>query len=113
MAALNVAIPDELIKAAVLVIVKKLNLVPANDKRARKISLDKFRKEYCINHSKTWVRNLIFDRYPETWDENGGWVINPSGHEPGIRGTWIRQEQAAKWLEKHDREIDWNERLAK
>ena len=113
MAALNVAIPDELIKAVVLVIVKKLNLVSADDKRARKISLDKFRKEYCINHSKTWVRNLIFDRYPETWDENGGWVINPSGHEPGIRGTWIRQDQAAKWLEAHDREIDWNERLAK
>lgn len=45
MAALNVAIPDELIKAAVMVIVKKLNLVPADDKRARKISLDKFRKE--------------------------------------------------------------------
>ena len=113
MAALSVAIPDDQIKAAVMVTVKKLDLVPADDKRARKISLDEFRKEYCINHSKVWVRNIIFDRYPETWDENGGWVINPSGHEPGIRGTWIRQEQAAKWLEKHDREIDLNERLAK
>ena len=46
---------------------------------------------------------------PHKW----GKAINPSGHEPGIRGTWIRQDQAAEWLEKHDREIDWNERLAK
>lgn len=113
METLTLPIPYDWLKAAVLVIVKKLNLVPADDKRARKIGLDEFRKEYCINHSKRWVRNIIFDRYPEIWDENGGWVINPSGHEPGIRGTWIRQEQAAKWLDAHDREIDWNERLAK
>ena len=97
---------------AVLAAAKKLGLVPRDDKRAQKISLDDFREKYCLNHSKNWVRNIIFDRFPDTWYQNGGWAINPSGKEPGIRGTWIRIEQASKWLDEHDDAIDWHEQLA-
>ncbi len=109
---MEIAVPDELISEAVLDSVEKLHLVPHEIRKEQKISLDEFRKKYCLNHSKTWVRNLIFDRYPETWYQNGGWAINPSGKEPGIRGTWVRVEQAADWLSAHDKEIDWNEQLA-
>lgn len=113
MAALSIPIPDDQIDSAVMAAAKKLHLVPEQDKRARKISLEEFRKDYCMNHSKTWVRCIIFDRFPETRYQNGGWAINPSGHEPGIRGTWIKLDQATKWLDKHDNEINWHEQLAK
>lgn len=109
---MELSVSDSAIDNAVLAAVKKFDLVPRDDKRSQKISLDDFRKKYCLNHSKTWVRNIIFDRFPETWDQNGGWAINPSGREPGIRGTWIRIDQAAKWLEQHDAAIDWHEQLA-
>ena len=109
---MELSIDNSVIDNAVREEVKKLGLVPRDDKRAQKISLDDFRENYCLNHSKTWVRNIIFDRFPETWDQNGGWVINPSGKEPGIRGTWIKIDQATKWLEEHDDAIDWHEQLA-
>lgn len=103
---------DRVIDEAVEKSARKLGLVPEHDKRAQKISLDDFREKYCLNHSKKWVRNIIFDRFPDTWDQNGGWAINPSGKELGIRGTWIRIDQAAKWLDEHDDAIDWHEQLA-
>ena len=109
---MELSIDNSVIDNAVLAAAKKLDLVPRDDKRAQKISLDDFRENYCLNHSKAWVRNIIFDRFPDTWDQNGGWAINPSGKEPGIRGTWIRIEQAAKWLDEHDDAIDWHEQLA-
>ena len=109
---MELPIDNSVFDNAVLAAAKKLGLVPRDDKRAQKISLDDFRKNYCLNHSKKWVRNIIFDRFPDTWDQNGGWVINPSVKEPGIRGTWIRINQAAKWLEEHDDAIDWHEQLA-
>ncbi len=103
---------DRVIDEAVEKSARKLGLVPEHDKQAQKISLDDFREKYCLNHSKKWVRNIIFDRFPDTWDQNGGWAINPSGKELGIRGTWIRIDQAAKWLDEHDDAIDWHEQLA-
>lgn len=109
---MELSIDNSVIDNAVLAAAKKLDLVPRDDKRAQKISLDDFREKYCLNHSKNWVRNIIFERFPETWYQNGGWAINPSGKEPGIRGTWIRIDQATKWLEEHDDAIDWHEQLA-
>lgn len=109
---MELSIDNSVIDNAVLAAAKKLGLVPRDDKRAQKISLDDFREKYCLNHSKNWVRNIIFERFPETWYQNGGWAINPSGKEPGIRGTWIKIDQATKWLEEHDDAIDWHEQLA-
>ena len=62
MAALSIPIPDERIDSAVMAAVKKLHLVPEQDKRARKISLEEFRKDYCMNHSKTCSGNLVSKR---------------------------------------------------
>ena len=63
---------DRVIDEAVEKSARKLGLVPEHDKRAQKISLDDFREKYCLNHSKKWVRNIIFDRFPDTWYQNGG-----------------------------------------
>lgn len=112
MAQLSIPIPDEQIKSAVMETVRKLDLVPREDLRAYCPPLDKVRKDYFRNHSKLWIRNIIFDRFPETLEENGGWAINPSGKGPGMRGTYVKFEQMKLWIDEHDDEIDWYERLA-
>lgn len=109
----QISIPDDQINDAVLAIVKNLDLVPSEDLRAYCPPLDKVRRDYFRNHSKAWIRNLIFDRYPETLDINGGWAINPTGCEPGMRGTYVKFAQMKQWLDEHDNEIDWYERLEK
>ena len=37
---------------------------------------------------------------------------NPSGREPGMRGTFVKFIQMKEWLAEHDNEIDWYEKLA-
>ena len=108
----QISIPDDQINDAVLAIVKNLDLVPREDLQAYCPPLDEVRKDYFMNHSKPWIRNLIFDRFPETLDVNGGWAINPSGREPGMRGTFVKFIQMKEWLAEHDDEIDWYEKLA-
>lgn len=112
MAQLSIPIPDEQISSAVMEAVKKLDLVPRENLLGYRPPLDDVRKDYFNNHSKLWIRNLIFDRFPETLDVNGGWAINPSGKELGMRGTYVKFEQMKRWLAEHDDEIDWYERLA-
>ena len=68
----QISIPDDQINNAVRSIVKDLGLVPREDLRAYCPPLDDVRKDYFRNHSKQWIRNLIFDRFPETLDVNGG-----------------------------------------
>ena len=109
----SITITDDQIKSTVKEYAKELGLVPADDMRGKKLKLDKVREDYFCNHPITWIRNMIFDRYPETWAVNGGWAINPSGKEPGIRGTYVKFAQMKKWLAEHDDEIDWHEQLAK
>ncbi|NMV54027.1 DUF771 domain-containing protein [Lactobacillus reuteri] len=105
-------ISKEQINSAVREAAKELDLVPREDLRAYCPPLDDVRKDYFRNHSKKWIRNLIFGRFPETLDVNGGWAVNPSGKEPGMRGTYVKFEQMKQWLDEHDDEIDWYERLA-
>lgn len=110
---LSILVPDEQIKSAVKTVAKDLGLVPRDNLLAYCPPLEKVRKDYFRNHTKAWIRNMIFDRFPETWDVNGGWAINPPGNEPGMRGTYVKFQQMKQWLADHDNEIDWYERLAK
>lgn len=109
---MEIAVSDEPIRQAVLEAVKDFDLVPREDMLAYRPSLESVRKDYFCNHSKEWIRNLIFDRFPETLDVNGGWAINPSGRAPGIRGTYVKFAQMKEWLDENDDRIDWYERLA-
>lgn len=108
----QLTISDDQINDAVIAAVKKFDLVPRKNYEAYQPSLDSVRKDYFCNHSKKWIRNIIFERYPEVLDVNGGWVINPTGREPGIRGTYVKFAQMTRWLDEHDIEIDWYEQLA-
>lgn len=89
-------------------IVKKVSPKIEEDLTGKTIDINEFRKRYCGGKSASWVRTMIFDEYPETNFENGGWCINP--HKAGSK-TIIFAKPAAKWMAEHDREIDWNEKL--
>ena len=58
-----------------------------------------------------WIRVFVFDKYPEVDERNGGWVLNPRRSAYG-RTTTILIKPAIKWLDEHEYEIDWNEKLA-
>ena len=83
-----------------------------DDLTGRTIGINEFRRKYCGGKAPEWFRVFIFDRYPETDYANGGWCVNPHRTENG-RKTIIFERKAAQWMESHQLEIDWNERLAK
>ena len=76
----------------------------------RTLDINEFRKKYCGGKSAEWVRQIIFDRYPEVNFDKGGWVVNPRTTAQG-RKAIIFESQAAEWIEKHKFEINWNERI--
>lgn len=110
MAQLSIPIPDEQISSAVMEIVKKMNLVPADDLKGITWDIDEFRKKCCGGKSANWVRTFIFDEFPETDYANGGWCIAPH-KQSGQRGTTIFAYKATQWMEAHKYDIDWNARL--
>lgn len=68
------------------------------------------RKDYFHGKGVEWIRTFIFDRYPETNEANGGWVTNPRKSVHG-KTTTIWLKPARKWLDDHELEIDWNEKM--
>lgn len=89
-------------------IVKKALSKDKEDLTGKTWSVDEFSKKCCGNKSANWVRTFIFDEYPETSAENGGWCVNPRGK--GTK-TIIFAKEASEWMQEHQHEIDWNERI--
>lgn len=56
--------------------------------------------------SREWIRYYIFDRYPEIFADNGGWITRPKGS--GYRVYIISKNHGMAWLYEHRREIDWS-----
>ena len=111
MAQLSIPIPDEQISSAVMEVVKKLHLVPKSDLKGITWDINEFRKQCCGGKSANWVRTFIFDQFPETDQENGGWCIAPH-KQAGTKGTTVFAYEATRWMEAHKYDIDWNARLA-
>ena len=111
MAQLSIPIPDEQISSAVMEVVKKLHLVPKSDLKGITWDINEFRKQCCGGKSANWVHTFIFDEFPETDYENGGWCIAPH-KQAGTKGTTIFAYEATRWMEAHKYDIDWNARLA-
>lgn len=68
------------------------------------------REDLFHGKGSEWIRVFIFDRYPETDEKNGGWVLNPRKTIHG-KTTTILVKPAIKWLNQHEYEIDWNEKI--
>lgn len=105
---------DGLINQQVIIdFIRKLvnDFLQKNKPLPRTSKLNKeIRENLFHGKSSEWIRLFIFDRYPETNEENGGWVLNPRRTEYG-GVTTILVKPAIKWLDKHEYEIDWNEKL--
>ena len=107
----QISSPDDQINNAVRSIVKDLGLVPKSDLKGITWDINEFRKQCCGGKSANWVRTFIFDEFPETDYENGGWCIAPH-KQAGTKGTTIFAYEATRWMEAHKYDIDWNARLA-
>ena len=108
---INIPIPEEQINSAVREAAKELGLVPKSDLKGITWDINEFRKQCCGGKSANWVRTFIFDEFPETDYENGGWCIAPH-KQAGTKGTTIFAYEATRWMETHKYDIDWNARLA-
>lgn len=102
---MQVVIDDELIDQSVKQSVKKLGLVPEQSLKGLTWGIEEFRKQCLGGKSRAWVKREIFDRYPETYVENGGFVVDPF---PGTgRKTIIYAYDASLWVNDHYREFNW------
>lgn len=108
---ISIPIPEEQINSAVREAAKALGLVPKSDLKGITWDINEFRKQCCGGKSANWVRTFIFDEFPETDYENGGWCIAPH-KQAGTKGTTIFAYEATRWMEAHKYDIDWNARLA-
>lgn len=71
------------------------------------INFDEFRKIFCHGKGKDWVKDVLFEQYPEIVDLEKGFVKN---YKAG-RGKHIRVNyyQAQLWFKRHDTDISWNQ----
>ncbi|MCF0118800.1 MAG: DUF771 domain-containing protein [Limosilactobacillus mucosae] len=102
---MQVVIDDELIDQSVKQSVKKLGLVPKETLKGKTWNVEEFRHNCLGGKSRAWVKREIFDRYPETYVENGGFVVDPF---PGTgRKTIIYAYDASLWVNDHYHEFNW------
>lgn len=91
-------------------IMQERGYVPAESLEGKTIKMKEFSENYCGNRAPEWIRTFIFDEYPEVDVKNGGWVVHPRRTKNG-KTTIIFQRRAAKWMDEHDTEIDWDAKL--
>lgn len=102
---MEITIDDELIDQSVKQSIKKLGLVPEETLKGKTWSVEKFRHQCLGGKSRAWVKREIFDRYPETYVENGGFIVDPF---PGTgRSTIIYAYDACNWVNEHYHEFNW------
>ena len=105
----SIEIPKDQLEQEIDRKMKQRGYVPANNLVGQTWTIDEFRKRCCGNKSANWVRTYIFDEFPETNYLNGSWCIAPH-KTPGVKGTIIFAYEAAKWMQKNKRLIDWEAR---
>lgn len=97
---MQLAIEDSSLEQVVDLIMKKRGYVPENQIVGRTIGIDEFAQKYCYPHGKAWVkRNILYPFKPD-------WCSNI---HPGRGGKMtIFEQDAAVWMQKHRKEIDWD-----
>lgn len=73
---MEITIDDELIDQSVKQSFKKLGLVPEETLKGKTWDVEEFRHHCLGGKGRAWVKREIFDRYPETYVENGGFVVD-------------------------------------
>lgn len=81
---------------------RKLDLVPRETVEGRIIDLKTFNEKY-VKKSPAWIKHFIFSKFQPEWVED----LYPGKGKP----YRIHEYQAAKWMEKHSKDIDWEGRI--
>jgi hypothetical protein len=100
---IELPIPITALTTAVDTIMKERGYVPEDNLIGRTIGIKEFAKKYCNPHGKEWVKANILYKFEPDWCQD---------IHPGVgRGFTIFEKPAAKWMEEHRSEIDWNAKL--
>jgi hypothetical protein len=102
MTKLVVEIPEETSEEIAQAVVKNIVELINEQLDAKTIGIEEFRHKYCCDKGRAWVDRCIIKRYKPDWCPNP----NPG---PGHK-TWIYEYPAARWMKKHKKDIDWNEK---
>ena len=90
---------DELTNAVDEVMAKR-GYVPENQIVGRTISIQEFAQKYAKPHGAAWVKRNILYPFQPNWCSN---------IHPGRGGKMtIFEQDAAIWMQKHRKEIDWD-----
>ena len=97
---MQLAIEDSSLEQVIDLIMKKRGYVPEDRLTGKTIGIKEFAKKYCYPHGIDWVKSEIFYKF------NPDWVADI---HPGVgRGFTIFEFDAAKWMQEHRKEINWN-----
>lgn len=88
------------LQEAVDQVMKERGYVPAEQLQGRTIGLKEFAKKYCYPHGINWVKRNILYKFKPDWVQN----LHPG---PG-RKFAIFEYNASLWMQKHQKEIDWD-----
>lgn len=97
---MQLEVSDNQLVKAVDKIMKKRGYQPFDSIQGRTISLHEFAHKYCYPHGVDWAKENILYRFKPSWVVN----IHP-GHGKGFT---IFEDEAATWMAKHRKEIDWD-----
>ena len=97
---MQLQINDTELQKAVDQIMKERGYVPEEQLQGRTISIKEFAQKYAKPHGTAWVkRNILYPFEPD-------WCSNI---HPGRGGKMtIFEQDAAIWMQKHRKEIDWD-----
>lgn len=98
---MQLTIDDAQLQKAVDKAMLQRGYVPIDQLKGRTIGLKEFTKKYCYPHGIDWVKTEILYKFKPDWVQN----LYPG---PGRRFA-IFEYDAAEWMQKHQKEIDWNE----
>lgn len=100
MTTMQLVINDTELQKAVDQVMRERGYVPAEQLQGRTIGINEFTKKYCYPHGKDWVKKNILYKFKPDWVQN----LHPG---PGHRFA-IFEYDASLWMQKHQKEIDWN-----
>lgn len=97
---MQLTINDSQLTRAVDEIMAKRGYVPKKTLVSRTIGIKEFAHKYCYPHGTDWVKaNILYKFHPD-------WVV--SIHPGKGKGFTIFEDEAATWMKKHRKEIDWD-----
>lgn len=96
---MQLTIDDQLIQSAVDKAMKTHGYAPINQLKGKTIGIREFAKKYCYPHGIDWVKeNILYKFHPD-------WIV--SIHPGSGKGFTIFEDEAAQWMVKHRKEINW------